>query len=376
MLTLRSVSCRTTVRRTAAAVAAAALVVVVGGAAPVPAAAPACGTLIESSTTLTADLDCSGSRRGLLVAADVTLDLGGHTVTGGTRTGIGLSGDATVRNGTVTGSQVGVQITHDGTPRSHTVSDLVVTHNDIGLLVAGTEARRDTRLRIERLVASYNREGVECSNTSCTLVDSTLVGNRSVGLESSFTELVVARTHVTGNGDGLRLYGADRSQRVTSSSFTDNQTAISAGGGVLEVTASSFDDNRLAVLVARAEGTPADRTALLRNEITDNDVGVRLLGPPTAVQHNVFRGNATGLTTEASSADGEQPQPYRHAVVGNLLVQNGDGLVSANPLLEVRANVATRNTRWGIHAPGSRDLGGNVGFGNGYSPQVVLGPAG
>jgi parallel beta-helix repeat protein len=34
-------------------------------------------------------------------------------------------------------------------------------------------------------------------------------------------------------------------------------------------------------------------------------------------------------------------------------------------------NSARKNTRWGIHAPGAVDLGGNTASGNGNQPQCV-----
>src|SRR6185369_7080128 len=71
-----------------------------------------CGTTITSSTTLTADQACTGD--GLIIVGDgLTIDLGGHTLSGDGDAGdfgIDVSGapHVTIRNGTVRGFAVGV----------------------------------------------------------------------------------------------------------------------------------------------------------------------------------------------------------------------------------------------------------------------------
>src|SRR4051812_48505646 len=90
------------------------LVLVAGGCLVGPgtaaAGAPAvrCGATITRSTTLTADLpDCPGT--GLVIGADgITLDLGGHTISGtNAGGGEGIANDGhggvQIRNGTISG---------------------------------------------------------------------------------------------------------------------------------------------------------------------------------------------------------------------------------------------------------------------------------
>src|SRR4051812_48893492 len=60
---------------------------------------PPCGATLTQSVTLTADLDCSGYTAGLvftIAKKKITLDLGGHTITGG-----GSSGTIGVLNGSL-----------------------------------------------------------------------------------------------------------------------------------------------------------------------------------------------------------------------------------------------------------------------------------
>ena len=84
------------------------------------AADPACGDTLTSNTTLHADLDCSGYAATALTigAKGVTLNLGGHTLTGytgdDTYAAIDISGyrDATVTNGTIANAGYGVHASH------------------------------------------------------------------------------------------------------------------------------------------------------------------------------------------------------------------------------------------------------------------------
>ena len=82
------------------------------------AAAPGsgCGMIITQSTTLTADIGPCG-RGGIVIAADgISVDLGGHTITGKGSTGDGVGilfdgvTDVRVSNGTVRGFDAGVAI--------------------------------------------------------------------------------------------------------------------------------------------------------------------------------------------------------------------------------------------------------------------------
>ena len=96
-----------------ASLAAGAAVVLVPAAPAAAAPAPVtCGAVLTASTTLHADLICTGD--ALVIGADgITLNLGGHTVRGsGTGTGIGISTrtNITVKNGTVSGFRSGAEV--------------------------------------------------------------------------------------------------------------------------------------------------------------------------------------------------------------------------------------------------------------------------
>ena len=84
------------------------------------AADPACGDVLATNTTLHADLDCSGYAGSALTlgAKAITLNLGGHTLTGyagdDTYAAVDISGykDTTVTNGTIANAGYGVYASH------------------------------------------------------------------------------------------------------------------------------------------------------------------------------------------------------------------------------------------------------------------------
>ncbi len=92
-----------------------------------------CGDLIVVDTTLTADLACpAGTGTALTInAADITLDLGGHTISGDPlEVGVMVNGFSgiTIRNGTISGFNDGIfLIDSDNTLVEHlTINNLTV----------------------------------------------------------------------------------------------------------------------------------------------------------------------------------------------------------------------------------------------------------
>ncbi len=86
-------------------------------------AAPSCGAVVTTNTTVTANLtDCPGD--GLIIGAhNVTLNLNGRTIDGvGLGVGIRNNGfdNVTIRNGTATGFDYGVALSN--TLRQNTVT--------------------------------------------------------------------------------------------------------------------------------------------------------------------------------------------------------------------------------------------------------------
>jgi hypothetical protein len=160
-----------------------------------------CGTVIVESVTLADDLaGCPDN--GLVVGADnVTLDLGGHSITGtGTGSGIVVAGsNFQVSNGSIRGFAFGVRM---GSDYKHPlnggeVSRLEVSGNSQGIYatyVTGTRFENNTLARNDRWgMGSYEAHGV-------VFVDNTLVGNGAGGLVIQDTGGVFSRNRVLHNG--------------------------------------------------------------------------------------------------------------------------------------------------------------------------------
>lgn len=277
----------------------------------------ACGTTLGSDTVLTADLQCPPGT-ALVLADGVDLDLGGYAVRGsGTGTGIDLRGSATVHDGTLTGWSIGVL--HSPTtavPQGDVVLRRVtVTDTGVGMLLHAASVRVDSP------TLRRNALGLSC-RTPCTVRGGTFTDHTGVALQSS---------------------------------------------GGLDVADSTFRNNNAGVSLLRAQVPSTVRAS----SFYDNTVGLHAEHSRVTVVDNVLRRNATGIST--SDAATAQPFVGDHELRGNVLTGNGDGIVSTSTAIRLRANVALRNTGWGIHAPSATNLGGNVAAGNGRSPQCVCG---
>jgi parallel beta-helix repeat protein len=105
-------------------------------AAPAAASHVGCGDTITQDTTLDSDLTCPGD--GLVIGAHgVTLDLGGHTISGagaGGSAGVRVQGsqEVTIRRGTIRGFEVGILAEPaDGLA----VRRLAITNNVTGIVI-------------------------------------------------------------------------------------------------------------------------------------------------------------------------------------------------------------------------------------------------
>lgn len=162
---------------------------VIGLAAATVAIAPAsadsveCGDEISVDTVLTADLTC-GPGDGLEIVADgVTLDLGGHTITGPGAYGAGAAAGVrvtqrtgvTVMHGTITGYQTGVVLNES---RDGHVTRLTVHHNDQGIILAGGSGHV-----VDKNVAADNgRDAIKLGLSSGNRVTQNTVSGNDYGI--------------------------------------------------------------------------------------------------------------------------------------------------------------------------------------------------
>jgi hypothetical protein len=226
----------------------------VAGSGTAATAAVSCGTPITTSVTLTADLNCSGDGIVFEGTADqrapITIDLNGHTIRGsGVGVGIALDGMATVRNGTVSGFDVGVVVS--GWP--DTFSRLWITHNtDVGFF---DEEDTATVTVTDSVVAENGGDGISATNSRAFMdlrVSHTrIANNRGDGLRFGFTDgWNISQSTIVGNrGDGLFS--------DTSSGLISNTVASHNGGSgvvISDGTQAAVAFNRVTNVTAEGNG--------------------------------------------------------------------------------------------------------------------------
>lgn len=211
-----------------------------------------CGSVVTEDTTLTHDLTaCPGT--GLIVAGpDITLDLGGHTVSGtGNGFGIQVRADGvTVQNGTVTSFSSGIDGEGDFRPgpADGRIRDLTITANAAAgivlLNVAGWRisndfvhgngtgiffsGARETTIT-DTFVAHNDREGIRSVSSSDA---NTFSGNRvlhnggdGILVSNSTTEILGNRASFNG-GNGIVLHDTPPFHDVIADNVADGNAQL------------------------------------------------------------------------------------------------------------------------------------------------------
>lgn len=235
---------------TALGVATIGLVTAGGMLSPAQADSLECGDQISTNTVLTHDLVCGSGDALVIVANGVTLDLGGHSITGpgayspGVGSGVRAAQrtEVTVVNGTISGFQSAVVL--DQSSDSH-VTKLTVFGNDQAINIAGggghlidkntvVNNRRDSI----RLGSSHGNHVTQNSVTgnvfgiavadgsSHNLVDRNVAtGNERFGVAvwGGGSDNVVAKTQASGNGfHGIQVNSDDRGVLLIQNSLSSN----------------------------------------------------------------------------------------------------------------------------------------------------------
>jgi len=168
---------------------------------PAPARASVnCGDTITTSVVLSADLNCGGGTGLLVVANNVTVDFGGHTL--GCGTVVVTGANVTIKNGSVSGC--GTLIGIDQRGNNLTVSGMTITNCSVGVEATGAA----TGLTVRSSVVSQNIDGVDGSGVNVSGSRITLNADRgivSVGLPAHVTSSIVSEN----NGFGIAVFNAE-----------------------------------------------------------------------------------------------------------------------------------------------------------------------
>jgi hypothetical protein len=167
------------------------------GAAGAGVQAVACGATLTADTTLTSDLTCPGNLPALTLANGVTLDLGGHTVSGsGPGGGFGINGASyTLRNGTITNFGHAVE-TAFGTA---TLSRVRLVVNGMGVESLGSQ------VKITNSVIDRNGVGLG-GDTPGFFADDTTIDGNGTGVTTFQGGFIGNRDSISNNQvDGIRI---------------------------------------------------------------------------------------------------------------------------------------------------------------------------
>lgn len=323
----------------------------------------ACGDVISGAAVLRHDLDCTGDA-GLTLLDGAHLDLRGHRLVG--EGGVGLTvpatGTATVVDGELSGWATAVDVAYEEFPEGGLIrlEGLTFRHNDTAVRSNSGIVGTAQEIQVHESRFEANTTGV--SNTfygGLVAVSSSVFTANGIAVHADTGSVELTDVRLEQNGTGvscveswctlLRIEAVDNDRGVLvasfgaaihESTFIRNDVAVLGGGswGVIEVGDSTFEDN----------GTAVD-----------------LDSATVALTGSTFEGNDIAFT--AAGEDMVTPSTLQW----NRFVGNGDGILSVTPGAEVGWNTAVRNTRWGIHAPGAVDLGGNAASRNGNEPQCV-----
>ncbi|MPZ65269.1 MAG: hypothetical protein GEU83_07025 [Pseudonocardiaceae bacterium] len=353
-----------------------------------------CGDVITEDTTLAADIGpCPGD--GLIVEADgVTLDLGGHTITGDPnarrapdKAGILLyrvSG-VTVTNGTVANFDGGVVVRGGA---ENTIRKVTASDNVNYRVLTGRDSTLDDIDRETGPFCDYG-DGIAVFNSS---------GNS------------VEQNNVTGNGPygGISLIEDSDDNVVAKNKILDNDVLNANPDGEITVCGGppgNMSEGRLSMTIGvKIEGPGSDRNVVEGNQVRNASMaGVGVVGQLTdgpQSSDNVVRNNRISDTARSTQGDPEKEgRAHSHGIAlmrssaspsaeGTLIegnnssrnLGNGVYLDSRETLsgTTVRGNVVNNNglDGIGVEGPGDPDgpsnvLTGNRGHGNGDRAEQV-----
>lgn len=378
------------------------------------AAAVPCGAAITVNTVLTSDMNCP--QQGVLInASNITLDLGGHTITGagpatvasapfGITAGVRFNGNVTgsvVKNGRITGFNSGATVVSQGADGNE-IAGLTLANNSNGITLQSGQGGAPTTTN------QYIHDNTVVQSTSQAIV---VTGN-SHRIERNTVDL--SSTGLSVNGDGNQISGnritkstftginfignangTSDNNRVTGNIVTDNGgsgIALAGDGNVVsgnEVSGNQFNgiqlvvqnlvfaNNRIesntvdnnsrqpnfpGIFIGGSTGAVVSGNRVTNTQSTGIHIGTGAVG--TVVSSNqVLRNTADGIGVRSGSSSSR--------VIGNYTSSNGDDGIDADvPSVVVQGNSAYANADWGIEAVSpSVNGGGNHASGNGNPGQ-------
>jgi len=261
-----------------------------------------CGDVITASTTLDADLTCPpGAGWAINIgASNITLDLGGHTISGHTP-GVGvLATDRdgiAIRNGAIEGFQEGVFLIECDRAMVEKLAIRNLDSSDPGVLVRGVAIDGSQQVVVRDALFEF------------------LVAAHKEGVDAYASDVAVSDIEVRGGGAGVGFsyagacdpLGAPNTGTVTNSRFTGIYIAglYVACGSDIRLEGNNISTAPGAGVGIQAEAPFPDAVTGLTitgNAIHDTMIGVELRGiiSSTVAGNNVFDHGIWGIAVRES----------------------------------------------------------------------------
>ena len=260
---------------------------------PVPAAAvtpvSACQPLNKAGETYILTDNVTASGDCFVILADrITLDLGGHTVTGlGDAVGVWDGGAArtstVVRNGTLTKFTLGIQLLAS---TRNTVRAVTASDNTIGLSVGPNSLVKDCIVQRNFILGIAAADGTQVEGCLIGGLDEN-TGNLRAGLTGG-QRLLVTRNTVAGNGNGSLLQSGivvGANSTLTHNTVLRNGLDGIAAGPRSLVSSNTSNENGQDGIHVACPATVTHNTAL--------DNGALPINPPTTGNGCVVLHNTT-----------------------------------------------------------------------------------
>ncbi|WP_156043853.1 hypothetical protein [Cellulomonas sp. URHE0023] len=311
--------------------------------------------------TLTRSLRCPGV--ALHLAGSTQIDLGGFSLRGpGKDSGVpalefvGWEDPQTlgVRNGTL--KDWGLLVSSGGSP---TVTTSAVNVADLGQFTDAVY----TAVTIES--SRYRNAGAigAFSVTTTRISDSVL---SATWLQSAgYGNITVERSTIK-DVPGAAIAVSEGIVNLTDSRLTNNGVGISSAWTGTHVSRSVLKSNGVAIQTDSGGDVFGEWTdSIADSTFVDNGTALQL-GVNATVTGNDFRRNEHAVDSRTGGSFLEATI----ALEANSLTHNGDAIYVDGPS-SLKDNRAIANTGIGIYTPRATDLGGNVAYRNGVSPQCT-----
>ena len=280
---------------------------------------PACGDTLTVSTTLDADLNCTGD--GLNIGAShMTLNLGGHTLSFvGSGGSVGVRADGfsnlVIQNGTIRGFSTGVSL---NSVDASVVRGLTISESsDWGVHLNGSSSNR-----IEANVVADNGNGI--------------------GLATGSHRNKIIRNEVSGaDGGGIAAENTSDRNQISANRISGALEAI-----VLQSGSDYNNVNRNTIIDSGSTGvnilTNSDGNKLFKNTIYGHGIAVQNGSDDTRVIRNMVEGSPLAAVNVLHS--------LRTKILGNTFVDGARGVMVQAESRDavVRGNTITGSTIFGI----------------------------